>query len=69
VTCLHLMSDKRVMFGTQEGVVGALEVSATTSTPSTSLKLELHAPVCSLACSPDGRRIAAATEYVPLLLY
>lgn len=76
VTCLHPLSNdnKRVMFGTQEGMVGALEVhaatSSSTSTSSTTTSnnnspmMELGSPVLCLARSPDGQRVAAATEYV-----
>jgi hypothetical protein len=85
VTCLHLLdgstvedtasntsngsNGKRILFGTQEGTVGALEVlaaAATASSPSGSAAapmMELGSPVRCLARSPDGQRIAAATEY------
>jgi hypothetical protein len=74
VTCLHPLSsdNKRVMFGTQGGMVGALEVHATTASSSSSTTtssnnspmMELGSPVLCLARSPDGQRVAAATEYV-----
>ena len=73
VTCLHPLSNdnKRVMFGTQGGMVGALEVHATTASSSSSSTItsnspmmELGSPVLCLARSPDGQRVAAATEYV-----
>ncbi len=72
VTCLHPLSNdnKRVMFGTQGGMVGALEVHATTASSSTTTSsnnspmMELGSPVLCLARSPDSQRVAAATEYV-----
>lgn len=74
VNCLHPFSDanaqqadQKVLFGTQEGVVAALEVYPTATSSSSSIipMLELNAPVRCLARSPDGSRIAAATECVP----